>query len=157
MKKIKNRRFSDMIVIMPACIIIFMFSLIFFSFHLIINQHIGSLTQENIKIEFEIMDAIFEEEKCDDYVTWGMDDESIMIPVEYMILDDANHVIFSSEYFFLQRGMDTAEFLAQYIDTHKIPLYRQTAKVAIDDKTYLISAKYYEGVYRDDFVKNANL
>lgn len=158
MKKIKNRRFSNMIVIMPVCIIAFVFTLVFLCFHFSINQYIGSLTQENIKIQFRVLDEIFQQVENDDYILWGMEDSSMMIPVEYMILDKENDVIFSSEYFYMKKGLDTAEFLAGRITKQRVMQdgqAGQAAKIRMEDKTYLVSAKQYEGVYQDDFVVKA--
>lgn len=155
MKKIKNRRFSNMIVITPVCIIVFIFTLVFFGFHFIINQYMGSLTQDNIEIQFRVLDEIFQKVENDDYILWGMEDSTIMIPVEYMILNKENDVIFSSEYFYMKKGLDTAEFLAGRITKQRFAQDGQAVKIRMEDKTYLVSAKQYVGVYQDDFVVKA--
>lgn len=156
MKKNKSRRFSNMVVLTPVCNIILMFCLVFFAFHFIIGQHIDALTQKNIELEFKIMDEIFQEEEDDVYATWGMEETSIMIPTEYMVLDAENEVLFASEYFFMRKGLDTAELLAQHMLEKGAPLYTKSRKIAVEDKTYLVSAKYYEGVYEDGFVVKAD-
>lgn len=88
MKVFKNRRFSNMVVIMPVCIIIFIFLLVFLSFYFIMGRHIDALTQDSMKLKFEIMDEIFSDKENDDYILWGMEDSTITVPIEYMILDD---------------------------------------------------------------------
>lgn len=155
MKTFKNRRFSDMIVIMPFCIITLMFLLVFFSFHFIINQYTDLLTSDNMETEFKIMDEIYSADGSnDEYVTWGMEDSVIAIPTEYMILDAHSNVCFASEEYYLHK-LDTADFIARYLAAHDLPLDGQTKKLRVEDKTYLISSKIYEGVYEDGFVLKA--
>lgn len=144
-----------MVVIMPVCIIIFIFLLVFLSFYFIMGRHIDALTQDSMKLEFEIMDEIFSDKENDDYILWGMEDSTITVPIEYMILDDNKNVIFSSEYFYLQKGLETIEFIAQYVSENALPQDEKSVKINIEDKTYLISGKYYEGIYEDAFVTKA--
>ncbi len=145
-----------MIVIVPVCSIIFMFLLIFLSFQFIMDRHIDELTKDDIKIEFEIMDEIFYEKENDAYTVWGLDDTSLSVSIEYMILNDAGDVLFDSADFFMQTGLETANFIAEYISLHELPKNQQSTKIKIEDRTYLISGKYYEGIYNDnDFIIQA--
>lgn len=151
MQKIKKRHFSNMIVLTFIGIILSMFSLVFLSFHFVINRHIDSLTKDSIKNELMIMDEMMESS----YAYTDEEDSSIFIPTEYIILNNQMNTLFLSADPYAKKTKETTDFIVSYISEHTPPTEDRSMKIKVQNKIYLVGGKYYEGIYEDGVISKA--
>lgn len=152
--KMKKKRLSEVMLFLPIWIIITMFILVSLTFHFIIDRHIHSLTRDGIDKEFEIMDEVYHQNGSQ-YIISDREEPYIIVPTEYLILDENGKILFFSEREDIEEGREKGRFISKYIMEHGIFLKEKAQKISIFNKTFLVSGKYYQGIFDYDAIIEA--
>lgn len=150
-KTMKKKCLSEILLSMPILTIITMFILVSLTFHFIIDRHIHFLTKDGIDKEFEIMDEVYYE-NGNEYIVSDIEEPYIIVPTEYFILDEGGKILFSSEQENIEAREDNGKFISKYIIEHGMVLKEKPQKISIFHKTFLVSAKYYQGRFDYDAI-----
>lgn len=139
----------------PIIIILLAFVLVMSSFHFVMKTYIHSLTDNAIREEFSIMDAVFKYPNKDTGLTRGdLDEEGLVVNVQHLFFDKDMKLVVPRDFWFSKEEEKSGRRIGEYISKLENLDVECEFDIKIGARTYVAKMQEYMLSYDNGIVNS---